>query len=359
MLLDVVAWFTKLSQVAVPFLALIALIFALLFGLRFLLNRRYGEDPEAQFRLQLINLALALSGVLAIIMALPVNPSLKGQLLSLIGILLSASIALSSTTFLSNAMAGVMLRVVGGFRMGDFLRVEDHFGRVSERGLFHTEIQGEDRDLTTLPNMYLVTHPFKVVRTSGTIVGIDLSLGYDIPRSEVRKILVRAAETLGLEEPFVQIRQAGDFSITYRVAGLLKEVKKLISARSKLWGAAIDELHKAGVEIVSPTFMNTRAQPPGSQFIPKTSRSRRTNLGESDGADQRAFDKAEEAESLEELTHQRHALKGEIEELNRQLRDTTDDAIWKKLDLRRDEAKAERARLGVILEASKEREVEP
>lgn len=358
MLLDFVGWFSRLSRVAVPFLALMALVFALLFGIRTLLNRRYGDDPEAQFRLQLVNLALTLAGVLAVVMALPVSPSLKSQLLSLIGILLSASIALSSTTFLSNAMAGVMLRAVGGFRMGDFLTVGDHFGRVSERGLFHTEIQGEDRDLTTLPNMFLVSHPFKVVRTSGTIISIDLSLGYDVPRGKVKEILLRAAEKAGLEEPFVQIRQAGDFSITYRVSGLLKEVKQLISAKSRLWGTAVDELHESGVEIVSPTFMNTRAQPPGLQFIPQSTRARSVDLDANDHAVNQAFDKAEEAESLEELTIRKHALKGEIEELDRQLRDTTDDAIWKKLDAQRDAAKAERVRLEILLEAMNGKETE-
>jgi len=37
--------------------------------------------------------------------------------------------------------------------------VGDYFGRVTERGLFHVEIQTEDRDLATLPNMFLVSQP--------------------------------------------------------------------------------------------------------------------------------------------------------------------------------------------------------
>ena len=65
------------------------------------------------------------------------------------------------------------LRAVRNFRMGDFIRVAEHFGRVSERGLFHTEIQTENRDLTTLPNLFLVTHPVTTIRTSGTIVSTN------------------------------------------------------------------------------------------------------------------------------------------------------------------------------------------
>ena len=44
---------------------------------------------------------------------------------------------LSSTTFIGNIMAGLMLRVVRSFRPGDFVHVGDYFGRVSEQSLFH------------------------------------------------------------------------------------------------------------------------------------------------------------------------------------------------------------------------------
>jgi len=53
------------------------------------------------------------------------------------------------------------------------LRVWDPFGRVSERGFFYTEIQTEDRNLATLPNLYLVTNPITVVHVSGTVANAD------------------------------------------------------------------------------------------------------------------------------------------------------------------------------------------
>jgi small-conductance mechanosensitive channel len=182
---------------------------------------------------------------------------------------LSAAIALSSTTILGNALAGVMLRVIRNFRMGDFIRSGDHFGRVSERGLFHTEIQTEDRDLTTLPNLYLVTHPVKTIRSSGTVISASVSLGYDVPRAVVEELLLESARQAGLKDPFVQIHELGDFSVSYRIAGLLGEVKQILSARSRLRANVMDRLHEGGVEIVSPRFMNIRALGRERVFIPK------------------------------------------------------------------------------------------
>ena len=77
-------------------------------------------------------------------------------------------------------MAGLMLQVAKSFSPGDFVRVGEYFGRVTERGLFHVEKQTEDRDLTTLPNLHLATNSITVVHSAGTIVSAELSLGYDV-----------------------------------------------------------------------------------------------------------------------------------------------------------------------------------
>ncbi len=297
---------------SIPTVAVLAVVLAVLFLTKYLLERRLAGTVGSGFRIQLIMLGLTLAGLLVVIMALPVSDTLRGQLLSLVGILLSASIALSSTNFLSNAMAGVLLRVVGVFQVGDFVRVGEHFGRVSERGLFHTEIQTEDRDLTTLPNSYLVTNPVKVVRNSGTVISVEVSLGYDVPRAQVEALLLSAAGKAGLEEAFVQIKALGDFSVLYRAAGLLTDVKSILSSGSRFRGAVMDELHAAGVEIVSPNFMNTRALGQATRFIPKRAAAPSRRPAEN-SPEALVFDKAEQATALEEVRRRQLALEEEIE----------------------------------------------
>lgn len=263
------------------------------------LRSRWKHRPEVQFRFQLIMLGLTLTGVLAIIFALPVSDALKGDLLGLVGIVLSASIALASTTFIGNMMAGIMLRAIRNARPGDFVTVGDVTGRVTEMGLLRTEVQTEDRDLVTLPNLVLVTQPVKVVRASGTIVSAEVSLGYEIGRGQVSALLLAAAEQAELKEAFVQVRNLGDFAVTYRIAGLLEDVTSLITARSRLRESMLDALHGGGVEIVSPSFMNQRAVEPARRFVPRTVTA--GNQGNGVAAEEVAFDKADEAASIEEL----------------------------------------------------------
>lgn len=284
---------------SIPLLATIAIVVGGLLALNYVLRRRWKDRPDAQFRFQLIMLALSFAGLLAILIALPIDDQLRGQLLSLIGILLTAAIALASTTFIGNVMAGIMLKVVGSARPGDFITVSELTGRITEMALLHTEIQTEFRDLVTVPNLFLVTQPVQVVRASGTILSSEVSLGYDVQHRDVAEILKAAARNAGLTDPFVHVRALGDYAVTYRVAGMLEDIHSLISARSELRCCMLDALHEAGIEIVSPNFMNTRALDPEQRFIPEPARKRHAVRESS--AEQLAFDKAHEAAEIETM----------------------------------------------------------
>ncbi|MEQ8262417.1 mechanosensitive ion channel domain-containing protein [Pseudohaliea sp.] len=292
--------FLEIVRSFLPLLVTLALVLATLLGAHITLRRRWAERPEAQFQFQLIMLALTLAGLLALVVALPVSDTLQGQLLSLIGILLSAAIALSSATFIGNILASIMLKAVGSARPGDFITVASLTGRITEMGLLHTEIQTEFRDLVTVPNIYMVTQPVKVVRASGTIITAEVSLGFDVPHNLAREVLRTAAEASGLKDCFVHLRELGNFSVTYRAAGLLEDVQSLLSARSQLHECMLDALHGAGIEIVSPTFMNTRAYEPGALVLPPEAKEGK-RPSEHVQAEEVAFDKAEEAASAEKL----------------------------------------------------------
>ena len=301
-------------------------LFTLLVGIvvistvyRILMKRK---TPTSGSRISQQLMIAVLGGVFLVmlILQLPIGEAERGQLLSLLGILVTAAIALSSTTLIGNAMAGLMLRSIRNFRPGDFIVVDGHRGRVSELGLLRTEIQTERRNLTTLPNLYLVTTPVTVVRASGTFISATVSLGYDVPRDKIEKCLIEAAENAGLTEPFVFVLELGDFSIIYQAAGFLEEVKYLISAESELRECMLDALHRAGIEVVSPTFMNQRQLAAGRVFIPDVRHATPSRPYTADEAhpEERMFDKAEQAETEAKAGHELNDVVEELDELKKQ-----------------------------------------
>lgn len=275
----------------------IILVIAVYYIVKTLISRQAKGQTDKSLIRSIILFCIALVGCIVILLSIPMSESLKGQVTSLIGIVISAVLALSSATFIGNALAGIMLRTINNYKTGDFIRVQEVFGRVTERGLFHTEVQTETRDLLTLPNMFLATNPVAVTRASGTFIEGVVSLGYDVHHQKIKDILVKAAESAELEEPFVRVTELGDFTVLYKVYGLLKDAKTIITAQSKLNCAILDALHDAKIEIVSPRFVNQR-QVNETVFIPKKVR---IHLEEdnSEEVENLIFDKAEKAESIE------------------------------------------------------------
>ncbi len=296
-----------------PMLIVLTISVLIMTGLRWLLLRRHlALEHDRRLPRQLVLIGLGAAALVAVILALPVSSATREQLLTVLGLLLSGIFAISSTTLVSNAMAGLMLRSTRSFRTGDFIRIEKQFGRVTQRRLLHTEIQTEDRELTTLPNFYLITNPVTVVRSSGTLISVSLSLGYDVHHATVEPLLIAAAKQAELEEPFVWIRELGNYSITYRVSGFLADIKNLLSARSNLCRAVLDQLHDHDVEILSPTFMNQRPVPAEHRLIPAAPPPATDGEEKQKAPEDLMFDKAERAERLEGL---RFRLEGEIEKL--------------------------------------------
>jgi small conductance mechanosensitive channel len=277
---------------------------------------------------QLINWLIAAIAIITIIVLLPLSEETQGQVLSLLGVVLTAVIALSATTFVANMIAGIMLQASQPFRPGDYVKVNDQFGRVTKRSLVHTQIQTEWRDLTNLPNLMLVNNPVTVLHRDGTIIFAEVSIGYDVTYVRVEELLLKAGKEAKLTEPFVLVHELLDHAVLYRICGFLPDMKSLLSSRSNLRKKVLEQMHGNNVEIVSPTFMNQRALDPSKQVIPT-----KPVLHDMDKPQQvttapedKIFDKAEEAASIEELKQKQEEARRALKQARSDLKAAGDEA---------------------------------
>ncbi|MGB3724329.1 MAG: mechanosensitive ion channel domain-containing protein [Glaciecola sp.] len=274
-------------------------------------------SAEQRLPRQLLLLLITIFALIAIVLSLPVQESSRNQLLGLLGVLLSGVIAFSSTTIVSNLMAGIVLSVNRPFRTGDFIRCNTFAGRVTEKGLLDTEIQTEQRTLIHIANSFLINHPVEVVRSSGTFVSAEVSLGYDVHHSTIENHLLQAAKKAGLNDAFVHVTALGDFSVNYKVSGMLLDTKSMLTTRSALHTCMLDELHNNDIEILSPNFVAQRPTDAKQTFLAKAhTNETRANVNQED----LAFDKADEAELIDtqkqQLSTELEALKLSLGELD-------------------------------------------
>lgn len=284
-----------------PALVLIAVLVILVLN-SWISNRYKTAKWSGNVIKRTIAFTTILIGGLIFILSLPIEKSLKGNILSFLGIVISAGIALSSTTILGNLIAGFMNNSMNRFKNGDLIRIGDIQGRVTHRSAFHTEIQLEDSNFVTLPNLYVATNPVKLTRKTNTVISTSVSLGYDVSRTDIEKALIEAAKLTGLNDPYMYITELGDYSVTYKIHGFLEDSNKFFSTNSLLNANVIDALHSKKIEIVSPTFMNQR-RVDEILFIPeKVKVQEEKNTEES--PENRVFDEATKSEAIEKKKEQ-------------------------------------------------------
>ncbi len=301
-----------------PSIIAVGVTIVLVFLVRFLESRIWANDPkEQQFRKQVYTSLTLFLGMLVVIFLLPEGTN-QDLAFGVIGLVVTGALAISSQSIIANGMAGLLLRSLKKFKPGDFIEVSGSLGRVTELGLFHTEIQTDDRGLTTIPNALMVDQPVKVARASGTVVSVTASLGYDVARQELTPLFLEAAERAGLTEPFVRIEDLGDYSVTYRVAGFLDETQKLLSTRSKLRGAVLDCLHEASIEIMSPMYVATRNADRHAS-IPATGEAVQHHPTTESEREHQIFDKAEKAGEIETKKRELSTAQTELADLANQL----------------------------------------
>ena len=281
----------------------------------------------------LVSIAILLIGTLIFILSLPIDKNLKGQILSFLGIIISAGIALSSTTILGNLIAGFMNSTMNrSMKNGSMIKVNDIQGRVTSRGVFHTEIQLEDSNFISFPNLFVASNPIKIYRDDKTVISTTVSLGYDVSRTIIEKALKKAATDTNLTDPYVYITDLGDFSITYKIHGFLDNSDKYYSTHSLLNCKVLDALHEEKIEIVSPTFMNQRKSDE-TIFIPR--KEKKVEIKQTEHPEDKVFDEAIKSEKVEQKVESLDTLEQRKSELKKELKKADDvekEGIQKSID---------------------------
>ena len=90
----------------VPAICILMVLLALIKGMSmFATKRRLSADYKRTLIPQFLVVITAFVGILIIILALPISGETRGQVLGLFGVVFTGIIALSSTTFVTNAHA--------------------------------------------------------------------------------------------------------------------------------------------------------------------------------------------------------------------------------------------------------------
>ncbi|AVX89376.1 mechanosensitive ion channel family protein [Pseudomonas sp. VE 196-7] len=212
----------------------------------------------------------------ALAMAYPYLPGAGTDAFKGLSVLIGLMISLGATSVVGQAAAGLILTYTRTLRPGEFVRIGEYEGTVTELGMFTTRIRTGLGEVLTLPNSMItgtVTKNYsRTVKGPGYVVDTVVTIGYDTPWRQVEAMLLEAARrTPGvLEDPPAQVFQTAlsDFYPEYRLVAqaIPSQPRPRAVLLSMLHANIQDVFNEYGVQIMSPHYLD---DPQQEKRVPK------------------------------------------------------------------------------------------
>lgn len=201
----------------------------------------------------------------ALAMAYPYLPGAGTDAFKGLSVLIGLMISLGASSVVGQAAAGLILTYTRTLRPGEFVRIGEHEGTVTELGMFTTRVRTGLGEVLTIPNSMITSTVTKnysrAVQGAGYVVDATVTIGYDTPWRQVEGLLLEAAKrTPGiLEIPPAQVFQIAlnDFYPEYRLVAqaIPTQARPRAELLTMLHANIQDVFNEYGVQIMSPHYM--------------------------------------------------------------------------------------------------------
>jgi small-conductance mechanosensitive channel len=220
-------------------------------------------------------LVVVLIWVFALIVAYPYIPGSETDAFKGVSVVLGLMVSLGSAGLVNQIMSGLVAVYSRALKPGEYVRVGDDEGLVSEVGMLSTKIVTRKREEITIPNAVLVgtttVNYSRLAADKGAVVSTAVTIGYDAPWRQVHAMLLLAAErTAGVRKdprPRVLQKALADFYVGYQLLVNLDKPEERAPVLSELHAQIQDAFNEFGVQIMSPHF---KSQPSDRVFVPRS-----------------------------------------------------------------------------------------
>ena len=220
-------------------------------------------------------LVVVLIWVFAITVAYPYIPGSNTDAFKGVSVFVGLMVSLGSAGLVNQVMSGLVVIYSRALRPGEFVKIGETIGTVSDVGMLSTKIVTRKEEEITIPNAVLVgtttVNYSRLAAGDGAVVGTTITIGYDAPWRQVHEMLLKAAaETTGVRKdpaPRVWQKALSDFYVEYELVFNLDHPQERTPILSELHKHIQDAFNEQGVQIMSPHFLS---QPDDKVYVPKS-----------------------------------------------------------------------------------------
>jgi small-conductance mechanosensitive channel len=206
-------------------------------------------------------IAVALLWIFALVVCYEFLPGAKSDAFKGVSVFIGLIISLGSSGIMNQVMSGLMVTYSRAVRVGDFVRIGDVEGTVTQLGTLSTKIKTPRNEEVTLPNALVVSQAatnYSRHAADGVLAPATITIGYDVPWRQVQSLLLIAAErTPGVRKapaPVVLQTALGDFAVEYKVLVCVDQPHRRLVTLNALHANIQDAFNYYGVQIMSPAY---------------------------------------------------------------------------------------------------------
>jgi small-conductance mechanosensitive channel len=230
-----------------------------------------GVHPDTAITTR--RLATLLLWLFALALAYPYLPGSETDAFKGVSVFVGLIISFGSSGIVNQVMSGLTLTYSRAVQAGDYVKIGDVEGTITNLGLLATKVKTPRREEVTIPNAVMVstvtTNYTRLQPTEGVLVATSITIGYDVPWRQVHALLLLAAErSSGLRrDPPPRVLQTGlrDFNVEYTLLVCLEDPAAKGPTLDALHGQIQDAFNQFGVQIMSPNY---EADPSGPKIVP-------------------------------------------------------------------------------------------
>ena len=212
----------------------------------------------------------------ALAMAYPYLPGSNTDAFKGLSVLVGLMISLGGANVVGRALAGLTIMYTRVLKRGEFVRIGDVEGTVTDVGFLVTRISTGTGEEVILPNSEVAStatrNYSRAADGRGYVLHTGVTIGYATPWRQVHGMLLEAARrTPGLAAepaPYVLQTALSDFYVEYRLVANAEPSSPAgrAKAMSALHASVLDAFNEYGVQIMSPHYI---ADPPDVQVVPR------------------------------------------------------------------------------------------
>lgn len=211
--------------------------------------------------------------IFAIVVAYPYIPGSSSQAFKGISLFVGVLLSLGSTSVISNIIAGYTMTYRRAFKVGDWVRIGETVGQVTEVRLLVTNLLSLKNEKIVIPNSKILSSEVinysTLAKEQGLILHTSVGIGYEVPWRQVEAMLLEAAaRTPGLlkePSPFVLQKALNDFAVTYELNAYSKDDSKMPLMYTDLHRNIQDVFNEHDVQIMTPNYV---ADTPTPKVVP-------------------------------------------------------------------------------------------